>query len=79
MKINPQQLPIKYRPKPNGKIGVWLYYIHFADITYSETLKTYWTRFLSTRLNIECKTKKETDEMIRAEVAQFLTDVLTPK
>lgn len=72
MKIDLKKLPIKYRPKPSGKIGVWLFYVHFADITYSEATKSYWTRFLSTGLNIECKDKKETDEMIRAEVGQFL-------
>lgn len=76
MTIDVKKLPIKYRPKPSGKIGVWLFYVHFADITYSETTKSYWTKFLSTGLSIECKTKQETDKMIREEVGQFLKDVL---
>lgn len=77
MKIDVKKLPIKYRPKPSGQIGVWIYYLHIADITYSEKTKTYSTLFLSTELSIECKDKKETDEMIRAEVGQFLIFCLT--
>ena len=77
MTIDIKKLPIKYRPKPNGKVGVWLFYVHFADITYSDVTKSYWTRFLATALSIECKDKKETDKMIRAEVGQFIKDILT--
>jgi len=76
MEINVKKLPIKYRPKPNGKIGVWLFYIHFADITYSKEFDSYSTRFLATALSVECKNKVDTDKMIRDEVGQFLKDVL---
>lgn len=76
MKIDLKKLPIKYRPKPSGEIGVWIYYLHIADITYSDTTKTYSTRFLSTGLSIEEKNKKATDEMIREEVGQFLMYIL---
>ncbi len=76
MKIDIKKLPIKYRPKPSGEVGVWIYYLHIADITYDQKTKTYSTRFLSTGLSIEEKDKKATDEMIRAEVAQFLMYIL---
>jgi hypothetical protein len=72
MKIDIKKLPIKYRPTPSGEVGVWIYYLHIANITYSEITKTYFTRFLSTGLSIEEKDKKSTDDMIRAEVEQFL-------
>jgi len=77
MKIDLKKLPIKYRPKPSGEIGVWIYYLEIAHISYSETTKSYFTRFLSTGLSIEEKDKKSTDEMIRAEVGQFLMYCLT--
>lgn len=77
MEINRDKLPIIYHKLPSGKIHVTLIAVPVANVSYSETLKSWFVYFLNiSDVVAECNSKKECIRLIEDKVVEYLKDVL---